>query len=215
MRHQVSHLFLPSNQTKPRKWDWVGRSTSNRIHVFEDILPYVCTVEVCEISQALFSSIPDWARHQSLHAEQSDRALNCPFCGSSTASNAAFYEHVGRHLREIALAVLPQTNSSESEEGSESDAPPEYPPMARPNYTKRGSSPEDFHPTAVFKHRNQDPEVLKSYLKTLGFSDDQMTVNVCLLLLLVQDCLNKSDPQASGYERRPSWNTTTAKAPRG
>lgn len=38
------------------------------------------------------------------------------------------------------------------------------------------SLPEEFEPTDVFKHRYQDPSVLITYLKTLGFTDDKIKV---------------------------------------
>lgn len=40
------------------------------------------------------------------------------------------------------------------------------------------NQPERFEPTDILKHRYQDPKVLVSYLKTLGFTDDQITVKV-------------------------------------
>lgn len=36
-----------------------------------------------------------------------------------------------------------------------------------------------FEPTDILDHRYQDPSVLITYLKTLGFTDDKITVKVC------------------------------------
>ncbi|KAG6358296.1 hypothetical protein INS49_014180 [Diaporthe citri] len=38
------------------------------------------------------------------------------------------------------------------------------------------AQPEEFEPTDILKHRYQDPSVLITYLKTLGFTDDKITV---------------------------------------
>lgn len=41
------------------------------------------------------------------------------------------------------------------------------------------AQPSEFEPTDIFKHRYQDPSVLITYLKKLGFTDDQIRIKVC------------------------------------
>lgn len=108
------------------------------------------------MSEALFSSSASWARHQNQHSEQTNGDLTCPFCGASISNiTGDFYRHVGRHLREISLAVLPQTTFSESGEDSDSDEAPEVSPTPRRSL----NNPQDFEPTDILYNRYQRPKL--------------------------------------------------------
>ncbi|KAJ5178821.1 hypothetical protein N7492_002031 [Penicillium capsulatum] len=79
-----------------------------RKHVFEDLQPYVCTVQACTSPRTRFHSSLDWANHEAIHGTKR-ASSSCPVCvcDKDLSEPAAYFKHVAEHLREISLAVLP------------------------------------------------------------------------------------------------------------
>ncbi|KAJ6123350.1 hypothetical protein N7512_005815 [Penicillium capsulatum] len=77
-------------------------------HVFEDLQPYVCTVQACTSPRTRFHSSLDWANHEAIHGTKR-ASSSCPVCvcDKDLSEPAAYFKHVAEHLREISLAVLP------------------------------------------------------------------------------------------------------------
>lgn len=77
-------------------------------HVFDDLQPYVCTIQECTKPRTRFQSSLEWANHEATHIN--NRAnTKCPICvGDKDLSEpAGYFKHIAEHMREIALAVLP------------------------------------------------------------------------------------------------------------
>lgn len=76
-------------------------------HIFADIRPYVCTFKECETGNTLYDRRHDWVSHSRKHNSQS-RA--CCLCGESLVTPKQLERHIGWHLEEVALFVLPRTS---------------------------------------------------------------------------------------------------------
>ncbi|RSM06408.1 hypothetical protein CDV31_009182 [Fusarium ambrosium] len=105
-----------------RLTDVVTRKEWKR-HVFSDLHPYMCTVEGCQKSGALYSHSREWARHESSHLSAISRPSECAFCSASYQEfGLAYFKHVSGHLREVSLSVLPQTTDDDQSRTDDSDA---------------------------------------------------------------------------------------------
>lgn len=84
-------------------------------HVFNDLQPYVCTNVECEHLLLLFSSRKRFAEHEKSHGI-TEPLRACPFCPNERDKipQIAYFKHVGRHLQEVCLAVLPRIAGSEA-----------------------------------------------------------------------------------------------------
>ncbi|GFF97190.1 conserved hypothetical protein [Aspergillus lentulus] len=85
-------------------------------HVFRDLMPYACLSRNCSTPSKLYESRHQWFHHmrgvhQGMAAAQN--GFTCPLCQISVQPPASFEKHVGRHLEELALFVLPLTEPSE------------------------------------------------------------------------------------------------------
>jgi hypothetical protein len=89
-----------------------------RKHVFEDLKPYVCTIDKCEEPRILYNHSAMWAEHESSHAVPS--TAECPFCGANFQQRAlAYFKHVAAHLQEVSLSVLP--HPADEDDGLDSE----------------------------------------------------------------------------------------------
>ena len=89
-----------------------------RKHVFEDLKPYVCTIDKCEEPRILYNHSAMWAEHESSHAMPS--TAECPFCGANFQQRAlAYFKHVAAHLQEVSLSVLP--HPADEDDGFDSE----------------------------------------------------------------------------------------------
>ena len=93
-----------------------------RTHVLRDLTPYVCTVEDCDEPTKQFNSRRSYVLHEirwhELGHEVFDPKLaerklkesvtgGCIFCGEQTGGeNNNREKHIGRHMEEIAFAVV-------------------------------------------------------------------------------------------------------------
>ena len=80
--------------------------TPSRIHVLEDLRPYLCTYEECEDANKNYPSWSDFIGHE-FWAHQYYKKAECIFCGELLpASLTVRGRHIGRHMEEIAFAVV-------------------------------------------------------------------------------------------------------------
>lgn len=87
-------------------------------HIFRDLLPYVCIFPGCSTPNKLYGGRRQWYHHiQEEHASVSttDGTYDCSICKQGSLPNAAFRRHVGQHLEELALFLLPRTDEDEEE----------------------------------------------------------------------------------------------------
>lgn len=92
--------------------------------MFADLEPYCCTFPDCDIGCTLFKASKSWAKHELTHlntAQWVDR--RCVFCSPTSkllCSRVEYLRHVGRHLLEISLAVLPRTSHADDDSSFDS-----------------------------------------------------------------------------------------------
>lgn len=93
-----------------------------RTHVLQDIQPYVCTVEDCDEAMTQFNSRRAYILHEIRRHELKPEDFNsdllerklrqsaagvCVFCGEQTGGkDNNRQKHIGRHMEEIAFAVV-------------------------------------------------------------------------------------------------------------
>ncbi len=80
-------------------------------HIFRDLSPYTCVFSGCSKQSTPYDSRRVWYNHiRQMHlAEQNvGGSYNCPLCAEGPLPNVSFERHVGRHLEELALFVLPR-----------------------------------------------------------------------------------------------------------
>ncbi|GAA83709.1 hypothetical protein AKAW_01824 [Aspergillus luchuensis IFO 4308] len=80
-------------------------------HIFRDLSPYICIFSGCPTQNKLYESRKAWYRHirQTHMASQDVRgSYACPLCAEDLLPMASFEKHVGRHLEELSLFVLPR-----------------------------------------------------------------------------------------------------------
>ena len=92
------------------------------MHIFHDIQPYTCTALTCGEEIKTYRNRGAWIRHEVTHPVPEGPSRICPFCPTSrgVVPSETYYRHVGHHLREIALAVIPQGDENEDEDASDS-----------------------------------------------------------------------------------------------
>ena len=97
-------------------------NNKNRTHVLQDLEPYVCTFEDCDEPTTQFKSrrsriLHEIRRHElepgDFNSDLVERKLRessvgvCIFCGEQTGGkNNNREKHIGRHMEEIAFAVV-------------------------------------------------------------------------------------------------------------
>ncbi|KXG54364.1 uncharacterized protein PGRI_075080 [Penicillium griseofulvum] len=87
-------------------------------HIFRDLMPYVCIFPGCPTPNKLYGSRRQWDHHiQQSHATASitDGTYHCSICKQGSLPAVTFWRHVGQHLEELALFMLPRTDSDENE----------------------------------------------------------------------------------------------------
>ncbi|KAJ5614198.1 hypothetical protein N7528_007852 [Penicillium herquei] len=89
-------------------------------HIFRDLMPYVCIFPECPTPNKLYESRRQWHYHiKQAHvtsAAQND-SYDCSICRRNSLPISNFQKHVGQHLEELALFLLPRTGSDEEENG--------------------------------------------------------------------------------------------------
>lgn len=91
--------------TIKHKKDWAR-------HIFRDLIPYVCLSSNCATPTRLYDSRHQWFIHMSEAHAESQNCFACPLCHGKIQPSS-FEKHVGRHLEELALFVLPRKDIDE------------------------------------------------------------------------------------------------------
>ncbi|KAF3015229.1 hypothetical protein E8E15_006607 [Penicillium rubens] len=85
-------------------------------HVFRDLMPYVCISTECSTPSKLYGSRRQWYDHMcqshSMLAHLQSGS-SCPLCQVPLHPPVTFDRHVGHHMEQLALFVLPRTTPSE------------------------------------------------------------------------------------------------------
>ncbi|CAI7586725.1 unnamed protein product [Penicillium viridicatum] len=87
-------------------------------HIFRDLMPYVCIFPGCSTPNKLYGGRRQWHNHvQQTHASASstDGTYDCSICKQGSLPAVTFQRHVGQHLEELALFLLPRTDEDEDE----------------------------------------------------------------------------------------------------
>ncbi|OQD64427.1 hypothetical protein PENPOL_c007G06898 [Penicillium polonicum] len=87
-------------------------------HIFRDLMPYVCIFPGCSTPNKLYGGRRQWHHHvQQTHASASstDGTYDCSICKQGSLPAVTFQRHVGQHLEELALFLLPRTDEDEDE----------------------------------------------------------------------------------------------------
>lgn len=130
---QCPYCFLLITVSSSRSW---------HKHLFEDLLPYSCTISTCSTPHKVYPTQREWLRHlNTSHAAEwswnregptqsntvGQRELKtsaiCPLCEDIFHWERQFERHIARHLQELALFVLP--SSDEDAENTESEDRPD------------------------------------------------------------------------------------------
>ncbi|KAL4962320.1 uncharacterized protein BDV14DRAFT_202974 [Aspergillus stella-maris] len=129
-------------------------------HIFRDLSPYICIFPDCSMESKLYDSRKSWHRHvqdKHLSAEGTIGSYECPLCKESSLPSKSFEKHVGRHLEELSLFVLPRTaeeedvnvdkDKDEHESQSHSESAPE--PLCETSQQETSLQPDElvFTPT--------------------------------------------------------------------
>ena len=121
-----------------------------RKHVFDDLKPYVCTIEDCKDTATLYNHSGMWAQHEASHPSSASRSSECSFCSAIYQHGGpAYYKHVSAHLREVSLSVLPQpADDDDGFDTDDSDPPSSAPGSERihpdTNVDKEAEPKEDL-----------------------------------------------------------------------
>ncbi|KAJ5881516.1 uncharacterized protein N7529_000188 [Penicillium soppii] len=87
-------------------------------HIFRDLMPYVCIFPGCSVPNKLYGSRRQWHHHiKQTHATatSTDSTYDCSICRQCSLPAITFQRHVGKHLEELALFLLPRTDSDADE----------------------------------------------------------------------------------------------------
>jgi hypothetical protein len=88
-------------------------------HIFRDLMPYVCIFSGCETPNKLYESRRQWNHHiQQAHNATiaQGESYDCLICRNGSLPISNFQRHVGRHLEELALFLLPRTGEDDDED---------------------------------------------------------------------------------------------------
>ena len=81
-------------------------------HLFRDLKPYVCIYRDCDTPEKLYDTRSQWFQHIHESHQIMVDSLMCPLCKEFQQSLKSFERHLARHLEELALFVLPQSDSN-------------------------------------------------------------------------------------------------------
>ncbi|KAL4746586.1 hypothetical protein BDW72DRAFT_184586, partial [Aspergillus terricola var. indicus] len=164
--------------TIKHKKDWAR-------HIFRDLMPYVCLSSNCATPSRLYDNRHQWFLHMCEAHAQSQNGFACPLCHADIQPSSSFEKHVGRHLEELALFVLPHNDideESNSETASmdssinpaESDINPEAPTEIYTSYWSIAEMRDFPHLLAEFGRdfegisramKTKSPQMVKNYFQ--------------------------------------------------
>lgn len=82
-------------------------------HVFRDLMPYVCLYPDCSTPSKLYESRRQWYHHMcEAHSisNTNQNGSDCPLCLVDLRPPLTFERHVGHHLEQLALFILPRAD---------------------------------------------------------------------------------------------------------
>jgi hypothetical protein len=82
-------------------------------HVFRDLMPYVCLSPDCSTPSKLYESRRQWYHHMcEAHSisNTNQNGSDCPLCLVDLRPPLTFERHVGHHLEQLALVILPRAD---------------------------------------------------------------------------------------------------------
>jgi hypothetical protein len=88
-------------------------------HIFRDLMPYVCIIPGCSTPSKLYEGRRQWYHHiREIHAStlSTEGLYDCSICSQGALSVATFQRHVGQHLEELALFLIPRTDTEDDED---------------------------------------------------------------------------------------------------
>ena len=152
--------------------------TFSKNHVLEDLTPYQCLEEACPEAVLLYPTLKQLRRHYSAcHSTVpllSDDSIACVFCGEVLPALVPMrFRHIGRHMEEIAFAVIPRQYEDWE---FYSDSTVVHPEVKKPNEdtsevasSKRPPKPSDLwlqlgssaQPVSALRRPNCKPEKAK------------------------------------------------------
>ncbi|KAI4225419.1 MAG: hypothetical protein L6R40_008367 [Gallowayella cf. fulva] len=125
-------------------------------HVFVDLRPYSCLFQPCKTPDKLYSSRREWFAHVCGAHDTGD--LSCPLCKISVGTTKLFERHVGRHLEELALFILPRDAGSDEDEGYDEDFEPhDSNDGERASQSETNSVGTNKISAQHFRHRSEEP----------------------------------------------------------
>ena len=71
-----------------------------KIHVFEDLRPYICTMKSCDNYLSTFESRSQWADHE-FTEHRTTKTWNCPTCSFTTFEADSLSKHIRKNHHEI------------------------------------------------------------------------------------------------------------------
>ena len=115
---ECPYCFYPVTSHGSRSW---------AEHVFQDLQPYICIAPICSSSDKLYSTRREWLHHSSMiHPPGTEMITNfvaCPLCKEKLESGKQYDSHVARHLQDLALVLLPNSEGrSDVEDYQDSDS---------------------------------------------------------------------------------------------
>lgn len=80
-------------------------------HIFKDLMPYVCVVPQCSTPSKHYESRRQWFEHVYEYHQDFIRAergiIQCCLCRTDIESPKTYSRHVGHHLQQLGLSMLP------------------------------------------------------------------------------------------------------------
>ena len=121
---ECPYCFYPINVHGSRSW---------AEHVFQDLQPYICIAQTCSSPDKLYSTRHEWLHHSKMihpagniaesKSETNTGFVACPLCKEKLESGKQYDRHITRHLQDLALVLLPNSErSSDIEDYQDSDS---------------------------------------------------------------------------------------------
>ncbi|KAL1850626.1 hypothetical protein Plec18170_006911 [Paecilomyces lecythidis] len=136
-------------------------------HVFHDLIPYVCIFPDCSSPSRLYESRREWSLHLSsehLSSSDSELQLTCPLCKCGIQKPWAS-DHVGYHLRDLALFVLQHDEDMLRQEyrfDAQVLIPPQPKSVAASSYVSSGTGVTENESNVVSLLDQHTPEDIRS-----------------------------------------------------
>ena len=144
---ECPYCFFIISISNPRDW---------ARHLFEDLEPYVCVFEDCGMPGRLYNNKGEWLAHLRKSHPLSLSGAWCPLCADTPLTDLQVQQHLRRHLEDLALFILPQSEIAKRDDdpgsaGSDSEMEGFDARKGHENET-RSSDPEHIGDERVICH---------------------------------------------------------------